>query len=80
MTGQGRTVCKRTVIKLGRRGVSDTENIASCTAVDSKLGLRIWPDWGLNPGFLNIYQVLYQLSYLARGNQWDGLSFVTLNS
>ena len=29
--------------------------------------LRYWPDWGLNPGFLNIYQVLYQLSYLAMG-------------
>ena len=28
----------------------------------------------LNPGFLNIYQVLYQLSYLAWGNNWDGLS------
>ena len=36
--------------------------------------LRIWPDWGLNLGFLNIYQVLYQLSYLAWGNQQDGLS------
>ena len=28
---------------------------------------------------VNIYQVLYQLSYLAWGNQRDGFSFVTLN-
>jgi hypothetical protein len=33
------------------------------------------PDWGLNPGFQNIYIVLFQLSYLAWGNQWDGFSF-----
>ena len=33
--------------------------------------LRYWPDWGLNPGFLNIYQVLYQLSYLALGLKVD---------
>jgi hypothetical protein len=26
-----------------------------------------WPDWGLNPGLLDIYQVLYLLSYLAMG-------------
>ncbi len=27
--------------------------------------LALWPDWGLNPG----YQVPFQLSYLALGNQ-----------
>jgi hypothetical protein len=27
-----------------------------------------WPDWGLNPGLLDIYQVLYLLSYLAMGS------------
>ena len=30
-----------------------------------------WLDLGLNPGFLNIYQVLCQLSYLAMGFNED---------
>ena len=39
--------------------------------VMAKLGLNV------NPGFLKIYQVLFQLSYLARGNQFGWPLFVT---
>ena len=30
---------------------------------------KLWPDWGLSPGLLDIYQVLFQLSYIAWGHQ-----------
>ena len=40
--------------------------------------IELWPGWGLNPGFLNIYQVLFQLSYLAWGNQWARMASLLL--
>ena len=30
---------------------------------------KLWSDWELNPGLLDIYQVLFQLSYLAWEHQ-----------
>jgi hypothetical protein len=31
----------------------------------------LWSDWGLNPGFLKLYQELFQLSHLAQENNWS---------